>query len=1582
MEALFGGVDQFDKVLPSEVSAQLNESVSRSVDPQTDKKRWANITFLADRSGQTPEAISQNYARARDNYARQQWGFNGPAEDGQFYDFAGSQLGREKAERQMLGEMQANLSKALIDGTTADMKEAISGQMAEFQTKADPRFNPTRSDLYFHVLGSFAQQKQEQIAELQVPVALLKEYFTRAKNAGVTGGETLGFGEGEIAGLREEAQRVLERFPQQDQDLAIYLASHSVQQTSGPSTEGTFAARADRGVSNTVTNVTENIKRRGHQFATFLDPSITAQEEKAFGSNEPRNAIGRKLDGVVQGTLDPLKGPGWLSNGLMDLVEGFPEMILAFTPGGATVNFLSTSERLHTKYEQEGISSESASLLADVVSIPITAAQFISTKMVFGGKVPFLGKVLSTPVTTGAELAKRIGLTLGAETVTQGTLNELMSVAPELGQQLASQLSDAYPGVDWKKYREEWAARTPEDIARMIPMVLIGTGIASFHEAVGGKEYIQQRDLLEKSGFTPPVIQSIMAAPTVKEAATLVRDNWKAREPAKPDITVEPLGKKYLVVEGVGEPVEQFQVKRAGEERGVTMTREQMLSEGIPVPGESVKASIESVAGLGMQALLKLGETERNGVRGITGYAYELGSHVQSPEDLEALQTAAKDYATRAREILTSGDMERFDEAQVLSSKAQVFREAYEAATDTGSAKGALTEPPAPEGVMARSVKQDVLASNIVQNDNGTYTVSMPDGNPVGTVSTPEAAAALAEGASALHETTAFTRVVNALGGDPQTLGIVPPGFQIVDELLAPITRNRDATMRALAGHSAPATTSASEEAGNALVRYASSKMAAPHVAKAMTAEVLGPRLNDAEFRSRLGSVLVEDRLRAIKRGLENEAAAQTDPQEKAALEQAADRVVSIMGDAEFHTELSDPEIQQAIERHKATIQKTAEQFHTETGGKLAGAGLETGAFVNLQAVFGDDPTAVIGGGTSRGNLTNPLKQGSRFAKTAKGTGEQYVTDYADIAERMVEGNFAENAKRQLYKQLLKDGLGKVQKTGEEKPANTDGWKQFPIERRLASVGENLWVRPDVARELRQALNVDGVIESAALQNLAKLVTGIQLAGPVDAVFHTANILSAINGSQGGRSLLADLARKIPGVNLVTTLVAVTRKAMALVHGDTTLLRDLSSLAESGALRDEGQAHNGLLRYSSKFIGLVDKAGRLVLKDMFDNLTERGLAKNTERNRREFVNQVGQYNSRLHGQFQRILKEVGISPFIVAGKTFNRNALRRLTASPGFEAASRSAAIQARAVEIAGLVTTLLVVPATLNYLVTGSILGRPGTPQGAIDTGKDDKRGRHIVIDPLQWTGLRRGLRLTGINAAIQGARSDQSFNRTGGDMARDIINSAVHPYAGPIVRVGAVALTGKSISGFREAPLVDEGLPQIKENLKAAAKELNPSVGAFLEGRERGGPRAGLMETLTSLGSAAGVKEVKPLTAVTRIYNLADQYKTDHDIPKDPGEHPVSQYKPLKEALRIGDMEEAVASVRTLLEKKKRPLDVSQDFHESLFAPFTGSKKGDKQFRASLDEEKQAVYDEAVAQRKEMWTRFRAALQEARAK
>lgn len=817
----------------------------------------------------------------------------------------------------------------------------------------------------------------------------------------------------------------------------------------------------------------------------------------------------------------------------------------------------------------------------------------------------------------------------------------------------------------------------------------------------------------------------------------------------------------------------------------------------------------------------------------------------------------------------------------------------------------------------------------------------------------------------------------------------------LTERILNPDAAERvDALSRQVAGESIPKTMAASPDSGNAMVRFASATVAAPHVARSMTREVLGDRWKDQTFRDKLGAVLVEDRLRAIRKGIQDAAMRETDPDKVAELVDQAGKVNRLTGEGkpfanedEFRAALNDPEIKAAIARHKATVQAQAEKFHIETGGQMAGPGLNTGAFVNLQPIFEDAPQVVFSGAT-KGDYTRPFKRKSVFSQRAKGTAEKYELDYGTLAERMIRGNFEEYTKRQLYDQLVKDGLAVVEGPGvprptfEGKPA-----VKFQILRRGAPPGrtliENLWVRPDIAPELRAAENLDGPIRGAAFTRVANALNAIQLAGPTDATWHIANMMSSISASQGGKNLLVDLARKVPLANVIDSATRVTLAARKVLQNDPQVLRKLSDLSQIGAVRPERAGG----RINSRIISLLDRAGRVVRDNMYQNLVERGLVKPSEEGRREWVNQMGQYNPRMMGQFQAFFKEAGLSPFIVAGRNFNRLALRRVTLSPGIRAANLQSAVQMRAVEAFGILATLLAVPAVLNSVIVGKPSGRAGVPFGGVDTGKDDKNGKPIYIDPAQWIGLRRGMRLTGINAAIEGIRKGETTRRISQRAGQDIIGAAVHPWAGPAVQAPVILATGKTTSAYKESK--DPG--DYWENFKAALFNINPLLHGWMK-KQGKGVVAGVESAVRSLTGAAGLKTGPRVTATQEVRQLATSWMDRSADPKikhklevaekqDFGE---SDYKALRRGLDQGDLETSIAEYRKLLSEGKKPMDVLRTIR-----PFTVTEVAGQYFRhekpiaglsqpelqkflKSLTPEQRKTYERSKTERLEQFRKF----------
>lgn len=93
------------------------------------------------------------------------------------------------------------------------------------------------------------------------------------------------------------------------------------------------------------------------------------------------------------------------------------------------------------------------------------------------------------------------------------------------------------------------------------------------------EEYIASRKTPGELPATNPALDYDHPA-LVGQSVDLAEQAPQIAQTFADGIKVEYLGKKHLVMEGVGEPVDQWQVKKPGEERGQTLTTEQMKQQG------------------------------------------------------------------------------------------------------------------------------------------------------------------------------------------------------------------------------------------------------------------------------------------------------------------------------------------------------------------------------------------------------------------------------------------------------------------------------------------------------------------------------------------------------------------------------------------------------------------------------------------------------------------------------------------------------------------------------------------------------------------------------------------------------------------------------------------------------------------------------------------------------------------------------------------------------------------------------------------------------------------------------------------
>lgn len=786
-----------------------------------------------------------------------------------------------------------------------------------------------------------------------------------------------------------------------------------------------------------------------------------------------------------------------------------------------------------------------------------------------------------------------------------------------------------------------------------------------------------------------------------------------------------------------------------------------------------------------------------------------------------------------------------------------------------------------------------------------------------------------------------------------------------------------------------PVLSALAPETADKAVAHASAQLTSKWRVKARLHDVLGERVSDGEFSDRLGAVLVEDNLRGLKNALENRAQLASTPELAKELQDAADNVTTLVGggdyfasEADYQTALKDPEIRAAIDRHKQTVQVDAENWHSYLDGQLAAPGLETGAFVNLKAITGEDARDLFMGGGS-GQLGNQVAKKTRFGKERTGSADVYGIDYRELADRMVRGNWERFTLAQLYEQAAHDGIGIFGPDGMPTP-QLAGKRAVAFDFKLGGPEQRLrfYVRADAAAEFRSALNLDVKAKAGALTKLAHAVTSVQVAVGADLAAHAANQLMVLVSTARGMSLATSLAKRIPGFDITNAMIETARYARKVVQDSPEIYGKMAQIAEVGAGR--ATRDHKWYDYSGKTLNVMDTAVRLVLNDLFDVGVKHWGFKDTASNRREFINQVGQYNERMMSEKQRFFRQIGFSPFIVAGRTMNQFAMRRLVFSPGVEAIDNTSAIKLRLFEVAATASSLAV-PAMINYAVTGQIFPKD-IPLGAVSLGHDDKKNP-VFIDPLKWTGMRRAMRLTGMNAAATGLRNGESLRQIAPRGLGDIFAGAIHPWTGPAVNFATMATTGWTPYGLLHGrkdvkPVAGGAMAQVQENLSKAAFELNPTVAAILKGSEEDRTRGALTTPVKNIARYFGLNYGHADTPIAIAARLARNWKNANGKEGAPGIYPESRWKKVKASLWEGDDEHTKTAIEALWEDQKAegksPANLAKDFKDSMTRPFTDSRKDDAAFYASLNPEDRKTIIQAVQLRREMVSHFNRILME----
>lgn len=520
VEDLFKGADQISDALPKDAREQLDAAAKDEADPAGFKMRAANTAFLADRLGKPVGEVSANYEMLRDHYASVAWHEVQPLDDAKFYGTVGVKLNREREEHGMLGQMQAGLFSALRNGET--FQQAYEEQRKQFI--GTPGWHAFKADAYREL-----SQKQwdvfteahERLAGVIGPVA---DYMLAAQKA--QSAKSLS----EVIPMREARTRALSLLAQLPDNEAQMVMDFAATQAA-PQGQ---ANAAKKGMIEKTASAVE----RGTM--DFLQEGVGAVQEvgrRVFESPQDaatarRSAqLARQMDQRIRGEVDPLKGGGWLANETLKVAEGMPRFISALSIPGIVANYAATKEELRGAYEDQGVPAGKADLMSAIAALPQTALNFVSSKMALGtlpGGASLLGPITKPGF---APIAKQVGKYLVAESLTQPILQGAAQLAPPAVQSIAHRFDAAVPDTPggFIKQAELVAKATPETFISLIPFILLGAGVGTFHDRAAGKVYLQNKARLTAVGLSDEAAGKIMEAPTPEKAVVELQKAWEER---------------------------------------------------------------------------------------------------------------------------------------------------------------------------------------------------------------------------------------------------------------------------------------------------------------------------------------------------------------------------------------------------------------------------------------------------------------------------------------------------------------------------------------------------------------------------------------------------------------------------------------------------------------------------------------------------------------------------------------------------------------------------------------------------------------------------------------------------------------------------------------------------------------------------------------------------------------------------------------------------------------------------------------------------------------------------------------------
>lgn len=585
----------------------------------------------------------------------------------------------------------------------------------------------------------------------------------------------------------------------------------------------------------------------------------------------------------------------------------------------------------------------------------------------------------------------------------------------------------------------------------------------------------------------------------------------------------------------------------------------------------------------------------------------------------------------------------------------------------------------------------------------------------------------------------------------------------------------------------------------------------------------------------------------------------------------AADSVAHVMPAAEFDGVRFSPGFRDALKVYKHLVEKPMAESHAQNEGIFSNALGPLDTYYPLVPVEKAD--RVRAALAERTRYAKPKNLANHFAT---GLAEEYDADMEALRKnlnRAVRTNNQAALMDALEQQGLVRPLEPFERAGEAIAYAGQEFHAVKREtgspRQIVRNGKTEFVPPKaylvpkwLDDELAPILERGERVTPGKMRRLIDLANTVALAGPMDFVFHSANLFGTLvantpflGDSAFGKAMSVPLLKRFSAIGKVLATDPTTEEAAS----------ELQEMARLGMLPDRFGSETYSKRYAEQtgaelkgrsLKGLsmgpmlygpkgIDVRARLVMyrlaKQMDPDASGRDL--------HLFVNQLGTYVHDLQSAVVRKSKGSGLAPFSEAGTRMIQNGVNAWLGTSPMPKSGASLRVWQQLTG-GGIATVALWMVA--QKAITGkwpwedkrSKLFEIPVPDewrrsklGEMLWGKDAKTGyiRFVFFNPLAGRGARALGVQDAVSTAMQGGDAAQAFDAG----LKDIANTAAHPFLGPVPRGIWVGITGTEpyVTGIEDEkgqlepdfyPLVrTRGLKSIPARAGAAVAELNAFYG-----------------------------------------------------------------------------------------------------------------------------------------------------------